>query len=60
MPVCLLACLARSSRECLERHHPEHSSHCHTCVELQTVINVDMERFIQPVPFRTTNSNVFG
>lgn len=42
-----------SSRECLERHQPEHSSHCTTCQDLQSVINVDMERFIQPVPFRT-------
>lgn len=48
------------SAECLERHKPEHVGHCDTCCELQMVINVDMERFIQPVPFNTSHTQVFG
>lgn len=60
---CLSCCrdlLCCSSPECLERHKPEHMGHCDTCQELQTVINVDMERFIQPVPFTTCHTQVFG
>jgi hypothetical protein len=36
----------------------EHESHCHICSELQAVLNVDMERFIQPVPFRAHASSL--
>lgn len=58
----LLLLLVRgcSSAECLERHKPEHVGHCDTCCDLQMVINVDMERFIQPVPFNTCHTQVFG
>ena len=65
MTLRLLCCctphlLLRSSQDCLQRHRQEHSGHCDTCQELQTVINVDMERFIQPVPFNTSHTRVFG
>lgn len=40
------------SAECMQRHKLEHSSHCKLCQELMQVVNVDMDRFIQPVPFR--------
>jgi hypothetical protein len=36
----------------MQRHQQEHSQHCGLCKELMDVINVDMDRFIQPVPFR--------
>eukprot|EP00879_Flechtneria_rotunda_P008613 GHRR01009025.1.p1 GENE.GHRR01009025.1~~GHRR01009025.1.p1 ORF type:complete len:215 (+),score=50.31 GHRR01009025.1:357-1001(+) len=39
------------SPECLQRHAPEHKSHCQLLQELQNVLNVDLDRFIQPVPF---------
>jgi hypothetical protein len=36
----------------MQQHQQEHSQHCALCKELMDVINVDMDRFIQPVPFR--------
>uniref|UniRef100_A0A383WCC0 MYND-type domain-containing protein n=2 Tax=Tetradesmus obliquus TaxID=3088 RepID=A0A383WCC0_TETOB len=40
------------SGECMARHAGEHEQHCGLCRQLMDVINVDMDRFIQPVPFR--------
>lgn len=40
------------STECKQRHQEEHRTHCKLCQELLQVLNVDMDRFIQPVPFR--------
>jgi hypothetical protein len=40
------------SGQCMQQHQQEHGQHCALCKELMDVINVDMDRFIQPVPFR--------
>lgn len=40
------------SQECQQRHAQEHATHCGLCQEMMQVLNVDMDRFIQPVPFR--------
>eukprot|EP00775_Hariotina_reticulata_P005631 gene5631-5870_t len=44
------------SGECQQKHAAEHSTHCELCRELNEVLNVDMDRFIQPVPFQLAQS----
>lgn len=40
------------SEACRTQHAAEHRGHCATCSELLEVVNVDYDRFIQPIPFR--------
>ncbi|KAF8072789.1 hypothetical protein HT031_000449 [Scenedesmus sp. PABB004] len=37
---------------CMAAHAREHAAHCGLCASLMQVLNVDMDRFMQPVPFR--------
>jgi hypothetical protein len=43
---------AYCGNDCMQRHAQEHRTHCYLCSELSSVLSIDFDRFVEPVPFR--------